>query len=285
MAVSCLLYNGALFKMNQNRALFRTCQAVVCDLDGTLYLENTPFSASVSFLRQVIASGRRLFYFTNNTSRSKQSYMAKLSAMGFPLSDEMLITAAECTFYYLQEQGLGPEIYLIGNQDLHKDFTRNGFVCLSEEQIRQGARARALVLGFDTELTYAKITTGYELLMQPIPFLATHADLLCPMAHGRFIPDVGSFIEMFAAASGKRPVVMGKPSTHAVQTISSRAQVPPQQIAFIGDRLYTDIRMAMNYDMIGVLVLSGETTADMAATSSDRARLIVNSVADLLEAV
>ncbi len=269
----------------KNVQLFSQCSAVVCDLDGTLYLDGVPFPDSAPFLNAVLASGRRLFYFTNNTSRSRGSYLDKLTQFGFPAEEEMLITAADCTFHYLRQQRLGPEIYLIGNRDLRKDFHDHGFRCLVRPEWDQSIPPRALVLGFDTELDYEKIKTGYQLMMQDIPYIATHADLLCPMNHGAFIPDAGCFIELFAAASGRRPLVMGKPSRFAAQTISDRAQSAYEQIAFIGDRLYTDIRMAEQFNMVGVLVLSGETNEKMAAASPDQPKIMVNRIGDLMEAL
>jgi len=270
-------------KKKQNLHLLAQCQAIVCDFDGTLYLEDEPLSASRVFLEKIVNSHRQLFYFTNNTSKSRKSYLEKLTRMHFPAEEERLITAADCTYHYLQHNGLFPEIYLVGNNDLRHDFLEHGFICLDEQELRLGRIPQALVLGFDTELTYAKIRTAYELIERRIPYIATHADLLCPMAHGAFIPDVGSFIEMFHAATAQTPIVMGKPTRHAVQAICQRAQLPAERIAFIGDRLYTDIRMAMNFNMVGVLVLSGETDEKMLEHSLDQPKILVDDIADLLE--
>ncbi len=269
----------------QNLHLLTQCGAIVCDFDGTLYLEDEPFSASRSFLEKIIRSQRQLFYFTNNTSKSRKSYLDKLTRMGFPADEERLITAADCTYHYLKQTGLFPDIYLVGNSDLRRDFIDHGFTCLNEQEIKLGRLPAALVLGFDTELTYEKIRTAYELIQAQIPYIATHADFLCPMAHGAFIPDVGSFIEMFKAATHQEPLVMGKPTHHAVEAICQRAQLPAERIAFIGDRLYTDIRMAMNFNMVGVLVLSGETDEEMLANSADQPKILVDGIADLLEAL
>lgn len=260
-------------------------EALVCDLDGTLYLGETPVPGAHEFLERILASGRKLFYFTNNTSRSRDTYFKKLAGLGFPHSPEMLITATDCTLHYLQQHRLGPEIYLIGNRDLQADFTAAGFRCLSPQQCRK-VRPKAVVLGFDTELDYEKIRNGYALIQEDIPYIATHADILCPVAGGQFIPDVGSFIALFARATGgKEPVIMGKPTPHAVAAISARAGVPPRQIAFVGDRLYTDIRMAAQHGLYGILVLSGETNRAMLAVSPDQPRLVVSSVADLTNAL
>jgi HAD superfamily hydrolase (TIGR01450 family) len=270
--------------MTQTHALslLAACEAIICDLDGTLYLDDIPLPGSHDFLSTVQESGRKLFYFTNNTSRSRMSYIEKLTRLKFPVSPQQIITAADCTTTFLNHHGLAPDIYLIGNSDLKRDFEQSGFVCWDEERCTR-EQPRAVVLGFDTELTYAKIKTGYHLIKAGVPYIATHADLLCPIAGGRFIPDVGSFIALFASATGgDEPAVMGKPNKPAVDAICERTGLPAEKIAFIGDRLYTDIRMAMRFDMIGVLVLSGETSLKMAEASQDKPILTVPSVADLI---
>ena len=258
------------------------CEAIVCDLDGTLYLDGIPLPGAHDFLRTILESGRQLFYFTNNTSRSRQSYLDKLQHLQFPVSERQMITAADCTITYLRHHALSPDLFLIGNKDLQHEFEREGFQCWDEARCAHEL-PQAVVLGFDTELTYAKIRTGYDLIMAGVPYIATHADLLCPMAGGRFIPDVGSFIALFATATGgKEPVVMGKPNKPAVDAICDRTGLPPEKVAFIGDRLYTDIRMAMNFGMVGVLVLSGETSPEMAAASQDRPVMTIDSIECLI---
>lgn len=269
-------------KRDQGFELFNQCEAVVCDLDGTLYLDGIPFPESFEFLDRLISSGRKLFYFTNNTSKSRDTYLEKIKAIGFPVKDENLITSADCADSYLRRHGYFPDIYLVGNRDLGSEFQKRGYNCIPTEIVRT-ASPLAVLLGFDTELTYEKIHACYDLILQGIPYIATHADLLCPVTKTTFKPDVGSFISMFETATGgKTPVVVGKPHKDAVVAISERAGLPPDKIAFVGDRLYTDIRMAMNYNMVGVLVMSGETTPEMADQSPDKPKLLVDSVKDLI---
>lgn len=256
-------------------------EAIICDLDGTLYLDNRPIPGAQEFLQQVKRTQRKLYYFTNNTSASRQSYFKKIAGHGFPIEDEFLITAADCADAYLKRNGLFPNIYLVGNQELTAEFEYRGFVCLSEKEI-VNITPQAVVLGFDTELSYSKIQNCYNLLMQNIPYVATHGDILCPVTKNTFKPDIGSFISLFeTATSGKLPTIVGKPSPEAVSTIRERANMPIDKIAFIGDRLYTDIKMAKTSGMTSILVLSGETSLDMLLDSQDQPDIIVDSVADL----
>jgi len=152
---------------------------------------------------------------------------------------------------------------------------------MSTEEALSGV-PQAVLLSFDTELNYRKIHTCYSLILRDIPYIATHGDILCPVKQNKFKPDVGSFIALFeTATSGRRPTIVGKPSEEAVQFMSEQTNAPREKIAFIGDRLYTDIRMAANSGMLSVLVLSGETKQDMLQKSIDQPHFVVNSVADL----
>jgi 4-nitrophenyl phosphatase len=270
--------------LNQGMDRFSQCRAIVCDLDGTLYLHQTPVDGASLFLSRILQSGRKLFYFSNNTSKSRQTYLTKLGKMGFPVEDDYLITSADCAENYLKSRSLFPRIYLVGNNDLVADFAKRGFVCLSDEEALKIPLPSAVVLGFDTELTYRKIEACYNLILADVPYIATHGDILCPVKKHQFKPDVGSFISLFETATGgRRPKIVGKPYKEAVEAICSRANLPPDKIAFVGDRLYTDMRMAKKNNMTGVLVLSGETTLEMARESADAPSIIVNSVADLIE--
>ncbi|NOY80685.1 MAG: HAD-IIA family hydrolase [Kiritimatiellaeota bacterium] len=265
--------------------LFSECAAVVCDLDGTLYLGGRPIPGARDFLEAVIASGRQLFYFTNNSSKSRRTYLERFRDLHFPAADHHLITSTDCAVSYLKREGLGPDIYAVANSDLRAELAFRGFRCLSDEAVAQGRRPAAVLLTFDTELDYGKIRTAYDLILADVPYLATHADTLCPLGPGRFMPDVGSFIALFETASGHRPKVLGKPEPEAVAAISERAGVPSERIAFIGDRLYTDMRMAAASGMVGVLVLSGETRREDLETSPDKPTYSVESVRALLPAL
>ena len=259
---------------------FSACEAVVCDLDGTLYLETGAIPGACAFLHQVLQSGRQLYYFTNNTSASRQSWLDKLTALSFPIKNHQLITSADCADAYLKRGNLYPRIYLIGNGDLRKDFEERGFRCLNEAEALVH-EPLAVVIGFDTELTYEKINVCFQLLIKNSPYVATHPDVLCPVTQTTFKPDVGSFIALFETACGRRPVVVGKPTAEAVRFICEKAHLPAERIAFIGDRLYTDIRMAVDSGMVSVLVLSGETTPELLQSSPWQPQIVAQSVAEL----
>ncbi len=182
------------------------CRAIVCDLDGTLYLEDGPIPGAHDFLNRIQQSGRQLYYFTNNTSLSRRMWIDKLADLGFPIQSGQLMTSADCAEAYLRRHNLTPRIFLVGNADLEAEFSSRGFDCLSTNDALNNS-PDALVLSFDTELTYDKINTCYNLILRDVPYIATHPDRLCPVTRTTFKPDVGSFISMFeTATSGLMPL-------------------------------------------------------------------------------
>ena len=97
------------------------------------------------------------------------------------------------------------------------------------------------------------------------------------------MPDTGSMIELFAASTGKRPLVMGKPMTATVDYITNMLSCSRDEIAFIGDRLATDIAIGASHGIPSALVLSGVTTREEYENSDIKASVTVNSMKDLAE--
>ena len=112
-------------------------------------------------------------------------------------------------------------------------------------------------------------------------FIAANPDWVCPMPAGEVLPDCGSICALLTAASGVRPFYIGKPNRSMVDIISEMAAVPNGRICCVGDRLYTDIAVAVNAGAQSVLVMSGETTPEMLAESDVKPGYVYPDVAAL----
>ena len=121
------------------------------------------------------------------------------------------------------------------------------------------------------------------LLTRPdIPYIATNPDLVCPTEFGS-VPDCGSVCGMIYNATGKRPVVIGKPSALMPQLAMERWGYKNNETCVVGDRIYTDIKSGLNAGITGILVMSGETTPEILAASEDKPHLVLPDAGEILK--
>jgi HAD superfamily hydrolase (TIGR01457 family) len=254
--------------MNAPSAL-TAVRGFIIDLDGTTYLGETAIPGAREFLELLGARGYRWIFVTNNSSTSAASYVAKLRRLGLPAADDQVLTSGEATAMYLRRQGYR-SLYVIGTPALEDEMARAGFVA-------DAHRPDCVVLGFDKTLTYAKLETATRLIVRGLPFVATHPDVVCPTESG-YVPDCGAMIALLEAATGVAPTVVGKPEPLLVEMALAKLGLQADEVAVVGDRLYTDMAMARRAGTLGVLVLSGETTRAMVDASASKPDLTVDAL-------
>ncbi len=246
------------------------------DLDGTVYLGNTPVEGAAEALKALRGMDKRLVFLTNNSSKTEGQYRAKLKSMGLWESGDVIYTSGTATAMYLKERFPERKVYLLGTEALKEEFAAAG-VKLTEKD------PDVCVLAYDTELTYEKIAAFDGFLRRGAVYLATHPDDVCP-ANGLPVPDVGSFIALFERSSGRLPDrVIGKPFAEMANGVSKLTGLERCRLCMVGDRMYTDIRFAESSGMKSILVLSGETTRETMKNFPDRPDLVLENIAELLK--
>ena len=167
-----------------------------------------------------------------------------------------------------------PQIYPLGTSKFVKEIKEAG--------IRIGDEHPDIVLlAFDTSMTYEKMNNAYQFLKKGSKFIATHPDDLCPTEYGYDI-DIGPFIRFFESMTGKKATVIGKPNAIMVKMAAERMGVPLKDMVMVGDRVYTDMKMAADAGIRSIMVLSGEAKRSDAGGSGIRPTLVVDSVDDIL---
>ncbi|HEY3394355.1 MAG TPA: HAD hydrolase-like protein, partial [Lacipirellulaceae bacterium] len=163
-------------------------------------------------------------------------------------------TSAQATAHYLQL--FLPNIkrlFVFGTAGLQDDLQAAGFEIVSDQP-------DAVVVGYDPELTYDRLARTAYWISQPLPYIATHPDRVCPTDRPIVLPDCGAICALFESATGRRPdAVPGKPSPAMLQAILERQGLSPNETAMVGDRSYTDMRMARDTGAVAILTLTGET--------------------------
>ena len=149
--------------------------------------------------------------------------------------------------------------------------------------LTDGEDAGVVCVGFDTTLTYEKLERAVHFIRRGAAFVAANPDWVCPMAAGEVMPDCGSICALLTASTGVKPLYIGKPNRDMVDIISNHTGVPNSVICCVGDRLYTDIAVAVNAGAQSVLVMSGETTPEILAESETKPGWVMADVAELAD--
>lgn len=230
------------------------------DMDGTFYLGERLIEGALSFIEVIQKAGRDFLFLTNNSSKSTQQYVEKITRLGLPISAEKVLTSGQATALYLLERYREARIGVIGTPALEAEFASHGFALTD-------TLPEVAVLGFDTTLTYAKLWRLCDWVRAGVPYFATHPDLNCPTESG-YMPDIGAMLAFVKASTGRDPdAVIGKPNRLMVEQAAKRARVPLEALGMIGDRLYTDVALGAAANIPAILVLSGETRASDVAAS------------------
>ena len=230
------------------------------DLDGTLYLGDRLFPGVRELLSAIRARGGQYRFLTNNSSRSVAAYVQKLTRLGVATEAGDFLTSVDALIHYLREHG-GEDrrYYVCGTESMKSQLRAAGFTVAERRE-----DANALLMGFDTELTFQKLEDACILLGQGIPYLATNPDWVCPTAYG-FVPDCGSVCE---------PLMP--------QLAMLEAGVSARETLLVGDRIYTDIASGANAGIDTLLVLSGETKEEDLPTADPQPTFVLPDVAALL---
>ncbi|MGQ9628996.1 MAG: HAD-IIA family hydrolase [bacterium] len=255
----------------------RRVRCFLLDMDGTFYLGDKILPGSLEFVERLRRQGKDFLFLTNNSSRDSRFYADKITRMGFPIPPEKVFTSGEATAIFLNKLRPGARIFLLGTPSLEDEFESWGFRLVREDP-------EFVVLGFDMTLTYEKLKLACDFIRRGTQFIATHPDINCPTEEG-FIPDCGAMIAAIRASTGVEPKVIGKPNREIIESVLSRVKLPREELAIVGDRLYTDIETGLRAGIISILVLSGETKVEDLSDSPTQPTYVFRSLKELGEAI
>ncbi len=243
---------------------FTEIAGLVCDMDGVLWRGDEPLDG----LRMLFAwlHERSIPYMlaTNNSSKTQDDYIAKLTRMGVDgVRPERIITSSIATAEYMRPRyPAGTRVYVVGMGGIRTALDELGFDVLPSDATFDPAEpAQVVVTGVDFALTYGHLTTAALHLQYGADFIGTNGDLSFPMPLGES-PGAGSILALLQAATGREPVVIGKPRPPMFESALQAMHLPAASVLMLGDRLDTDIAGAQALGMPTALVLTGVTQAD-----------------------
>lgn len=250
------------------------------DLDGTLHRGRTLLPPTPAFLAALEELGIGRSFVTNNSSRNRAEHVAHLRGLGIDASPDEVFTSGQATIGLLASRyPLARRLFVLGTPALRDGFVEAGYQLCGD---RPGDPPELVVVGFDTSLTYERLCSAAWWIDRGLPFVATHPDRICPTDEETVLVDCGSICTCLEAATGRKPdAVAGKPELTLLDAIRRRHGLEPHELGVVGDRLYTDVRMAKAAGAFSVLVLSGDSQRADLAASEDQPDLVVEDVGEL----
>lgn len=241
------------------------------DMDGTIYMGSTLFPFTKKFLSDMSEAGIGYSFLTNNPSKSVADYLKKLEGLGIEADEGNMYTTSLAAIDYIKAHYPDAKrLFLLGTPSMISQFEKAGFESCADDP---DDVPDVLVAAFDMTLEYPRLCRAAWWASQGIPYIATNPDRVCPTDQKVVLVDCGSICKCIEHATGRKPdITLGKPDPNMLKGILDRHGLKPEEIAMVGDRIYTDTAMAHNAGAFGVLVLSGETTLATAEAVAEDAR-------------
>jgi len=235
-------------------------QHLIIDMDGVLWRGAQVIPGAPAFIRFLRERGIGFILATNNSTKTVEQYVDKLAGFGMAVAPHEIITSAVATADYLATlAGPGTPVYVIGGQGLRQALAQRGFTLDSHQ-------ARFVVVGQDLDLTFEKLRRATLLIRAGAGFIGSNPDKTFPSEEG-IIPGVGAILAALEAATGVRPLIVGKPEPIMFQQALKRLGGTQGDTAVLGDRLETDILGGQRAGLKTILVLSGVTPEHELAVS------------------
>jgi NagD protein len=255
----------------------REIRSWLMDMDGVLVREEHAIPGADQFIARLQERGTPFLVLTNNSMYTRRDLAARLRTNGLDVPEAAIWTSALATARFLEDQRPGGSAYVIGEAGLTTALHEAGYTLTDRDP-------DYVVLGETRTYSFERITRAIRLIAGGARFIATNPDATGPSLDGP-LPATGSVAALISRATGVEPYFVGKPNPLMMRSALNAIDAHSESAAMIGDRMDTDIVSGLEAGMETILVLTGLTTRADAERHPYRASRIVDSIADLLDAL
>lgn len=256
--------------------------AYVFDLDGTIYLGDELLPGAKRLIDTLRANGIPVRFLSNNPTKDPQMYVEKLSGLGIdtPIGD--IANTVVTMTRWLATHHPKATVFPIAEQPLIDALQAAGIAMSDDpEQID------IVIASYDRGFNYKKLQIAFDAIWyhKRAFLVGTNPDKYCPFPGGRGEPDCAAIIAAIEACTGTTcQLTVGKPNPITIHEILAGLDIPLDRCVMVGDRLHTDIKMAVDTGMKSALVLTGDSDlADVAACApADRPTWIIEQIDHLI---
>jgi len=235
----------------------RFFDAYLFDLDGTIYLGSELLPGARHLIETLRARGAKTVFLSNNPTRDPAMYIAKLAKLGIPVTRDEIINTVVTTVLWVKQNHPNAVVFPIAEEPLTRALLEAGIrISDDPEQID------LVIASYDRGFTYRKLQIAFDALWQVgrAQLITTNPDRYCPFPGGKGEPDAAAIVAAIEASTGVRCLAnMGKPDRTMIDTVVTALGIDVANTIMVGDRLETDVRMAVNAGMSSALVLTGDS--------------------------
>lgn len=260
----------------------RVYEGYLFDLDGTIYLGDRLLPGAYELVTSLREAGKQTLFLSNNPTRDPQMYADKLGRLGLPTPTSHIVNTVVTMTAWLRAEAADASVFVIGEEPLVRAVEQAGIRLTDDPE-----KIDIVIASYDRTFDYRKLQIAFDALWHHgrARLVTTNPDAYCPMPGGRGEPDAGAIVAAIeACTSVSCEVNVGKPSAVMLEAALSVLDLSAQDCLMVGDRLYTDIAMAVAAGVDSALVLTGETTVDMLheLAQDSRPTYVVERIDELL---
>ncbi len=250
-------------------------EGFICDMDGVIYHGNKILDGVREFVNWMLDNNKKFVFLTNSPEKTPHELSMKLERMGLSVPANHFYTSAMATAEFLHSQNPGCTAYVIGEAALTKAlYDRNIYM--------NDVNPDYVVVGETRTYSFEKIEKAIELVRAGAKLIGANPDVTGPTERG-IMPATGALIAPIEIATGKKAYFVGKPNPVMLRHGMKKLDCHSGDIAFIGDRMDTDIIAGIESNVDTVLVLSGVTAIEDINNFPYRPKYILNGVGDLIK--
>ena len=257
-----------------HKAILRTLQNLIIDMDGVLYRGDEPIPGMRRFLEFLRQKEIGFILATNNATKTPQQFVEKLARMEATIYPHEVLTSALATARYLA--GIAPpgtRVFVVGQDGLQTALREKGFELVEND-------AEYVVAGMDFSICYERLRDATLQIRAGANFIGTNPDRTFPSELG-IVPGAGSIMAFLETATDVAPTIIGKPGPAMMEQALVQMGARAATTAVLGDRLETDILAGQRAGLTTLAVLSGVTDRALLAESPIKPDLVFDDVAHL----
>jgi HAD superfamily hydrolase (TIGR01458 family) len=252
--------------------VFKNVKGILLDMDGVVHVGDSPIAGAAEVLTTLSKAKTPYCFVTNTTTKSPSNLCAKLTAMGLPVDEEAILTTHEVAAEYLRKAG-HPSCFLL--------VTDNALPAYRHCKIDETTPDTIVIGDIGDGWNYALLNRVFNMVMDGSDMIALHKGRYWQTEAGLQM-DIGAFVSGLEYVTGKKAVVVGKPSATFFETALRRLGLGKDEAIMIGDDIETDVGGAQQAGISGVLVRTGKYREDVVKASTVTPDAVIDSVADLM---